>query len=69
MIRDTARYRPLINRVTGGSTPSLRVLALCVLNKRIQEGEHSSVEDARAAMQIFNRFQEDWERNARRKHF
>lgn len=69
MIRDTSKYRPLINRVTGGSTPSLRVLALCVLNKRIQEGEHSSVEDARAAMQIFNRFQEDWERHARRKNF
>lgn len=67
-IRDTSRYRPLINRITGGMTPSLKTLARCVLNADIQSGEHSSVEDARAAMRIYNRFQEDWERMVRKRN-
>lgn len=67
-IRDTSRYRPLINRVTGGSTPSLKTLARCVLDVNIQTGEHSSVEDARAAMRIYNRYKEEWERSARRRN-
>lgn len=61
-LRDTSKYRPLINRITGGATPSLKTLAKCVLGINIQNGEHSSVEDARAAMRIYNRYQEDWER-------
>lgn len=67
-IRDTSRYRPLINRITGGSTPSLKTLARCVLDVNIQTGEHSSVEDARAAMRIYNRYQEEWERSVRRRN-
>lgn len=68
MVRDTSSYRPLVNRVTGGATPSLKVLARCVLNEDIQSGEHSSVEDARAVMRIYNRYREEWERNVRRRN-
>lgn len=64
-IRDTSKYRPLVQRITGGATPSLKTLARCVLGEHIQVGEHSSVEDARAAMRIFNRYQEEWERSVR----
>lgn len=64
-LRDTSKYRPLVQRVTGGATPSLKTLARCVLGENIQIGEHSSVEDARAAMRIFNRYQEEWERSVR----
>lgn len=67
-IRDTSRYRPLINKITGGATPSLKTLAQCVLDVKIQSGEHSSVEDARAAMRIYNRYQEEWERSVRRRN-
>lgn len=66
-VRDTSSYRPLANKVTGGATPSLKMLALFVLNEDIQSGEHSSVEDARAAMRIFNRYQAEWERSLTRR--
>lgn len=64
MIRDTATYEPLIEQVVGigGRTPSLKTLAYYVLGKRIQGGEHSSLEDARAVMLIFNRYQYSWEK-------
>ncbi|XP_037303422.1 RNA exonuclease 4-like [Manduca sexta] len=51
-IRDTARYKPF-KKITKGSTPSLKRLAKEILGIDIQHGEHSSVEDARAAMQLY----------------
>lgn len=45
-------------------TPSLRELSNAILGRDIQTGMHSSVEDARAAMEIFQRHKEDVERPA-----
>lgn len=61
-IRDTSRHPPF--RVqSGGRPPALRVLAKRELGLEIQTGEHSSIEDARAAMAIFRKekraFEED----------
>ncbi|XP_030372049.1 RNA exonuclease 4 [Scaptodrosophila lebanonensis] len=61
-IRDTASYKPLCKVVSNGRTPSLKRLALAVLGQEIQTGEHSSVEDARAAMGVYNRIAGDWEK-------
>lgn len=60
--RDTSKYAPLAKRVSGGSTPSLKSLARVVLGINIQDGEHCSVEDARATMKIYNKISQDWER-------
>ncbi|XP_032528421.1 uncharacterized protein LOC116778506 [Danaus plexippus] len=59
-IRDTSRYKPF-RKITKGSTPSLKRLAKEILGIDIQDGEHSSVEDARAAMQIYCTVQKSWE--------
>ncbi|XP_026471040.1 RNA exonuclease 4-like [Ctenocephalides felis] len=61
MIRDTALYKPF-RKFTGGKTPSLKLLAKEILNKQIQTGEHSSIEDACAAMQIYLLHEEEWEK-------
>ncbi|PFH31878.1 suppressor of mitotic defects protein [Besnoitia besnoiti] len=63
MIRDTSKYKPL--RPAGMSrnaVPSLRRLAESWLNREIQTGAHSSVEDCRAAMDLYLMFQAQWER-------
>lgn len=44
-----------------GRSPSLRLLANCVLNYDIQTGSHCSVEDAQATMAIYKRFARNWE--------
>ncbi|KAL4718745.1 hypothetical protein ACJJTC_001814 [Scirpophaga incertulas] len=59
-IRDTSTYKPLKN-ITKGSTPSLKRLAKEILGIDIQHGEHSSVEDANAAMQIYCSVAKNWE--------
>ncbi|XP_013119303.1 uncharacterized protein LOC106096207 [Stomoxys calcitrans] len=61
-IRDTARYKPLCRLVANGRTPSLKRLTLVILGQEIQTGEHNSVEDARAAMNIYNRLSSEWEK-------
>lgn len=62
MTRDTATHKPLTQAVFGisGRMPSLKKLAQRVLGKSIQMGEHSSLEDARAVMLIFNRYKHQW---------
>ncbi|XP_048002558.1 RNA exonuclease 4-like [Leguminivora glycinivorella] len=60
-IRDTSRYKPF-RKITKGSTPSLKRLAKDILGIEIQHGEHSSVEDSRAAMQLYCTVAKDWER-------
>lgn len=71
--RDTARYKPFM-RATGRSGGKLRPrklrdLALEELGKRIQvEGEgHSSVEDARASMELFKVARGRWEKELEEK--
>ncbi|CAD7003854.1 unnamed protein product [Ceratitis capitata] len=61
-IRDTARYKPLCRLVSNGRTPSLKLLSQSILGMEIQTGEHNSVEDARAAMKIYNHLSSEWEK-------
>ncbi|CAB0007562.1 unnamed protein product [Nesidiocoris tenuis] len=56
-IRDTAKFF----RKGGARTPSLKNLANQYLDVTIQEGEHSSVQDARAAVQLYNMYRKQWE--------
>jgi RNA exonuclease 4 len=61
-VRDTARYPVYRRLVGGGGSPRLRDLVSGLLGVRIQEGSHSSVEDARATMMLFQRDKEGFER-------
>lgn len=63
-LRDTSRYKPF-RQLSKGSTPSLKKLALELLGKEIQVGEHNSVEDARAAMQLYMLYKNKWESERR----
>eukprot|EP01024_Parvocaulis_polyphysoides_P061582 TRINITY_DN682_c0_g1_i7.p1 TRINITY_DN682_c0_g1~~TRINITY_DN682_c0_g1_i7.p1 ORF type:complete len:419 (-),score=66.63 TRINITY_DN682_c0_g1_i7:419-1675(-) len=66
LIRDTARYPPLLYSKGSRLRPkSLKQLAREQLQLNIQEGEHSSVEDARAALYIYHKFREIWEQQIR----
>uniref|UniRef100_A0A182Q569 RNA exonuclease 4 n=1 Tax=Anopheles farauti TaxID=69004 RepID=A0A182Q569_9DIPT len=60
-IRDTARYKPIAKKARSFGTPSLKSIAQRFLGEDIQDGEHDSVEDARAAMKIYLIFAKDWE--------
>jgi RNA exonuclease 4 len=44
---------------------ALRQLAKKELGLDIQEGEHSSVDDARAALYLYHKVRREWERAAR----
>lgn len=65
-IRDTSKYKRL-RELTKGATPSLRMLSKLILNKVIQEGEHNSIEDAHATMQIFLKYRTDWEEDIKQR--
>ena len=45
----------------------MKRLAEVVLNEKIQDGEHSSVVDARAAMKLYQLYKKDWEKSLRSK--
>lgn len=60
MTRDTSTYSPL-QGLTKTKKPSLRTLSKLVLGLDIQEGEHSSVTDARATMCIYRSQKSAWE--------
>ncbi|KAA0703371.1 Interferon-stimulated 20 kDa exonuclease-like 2 [Triplophysa tibetana] len=64
--RDTARI-PLLNQKAGfpeHETASLKRLTMALFNKSIQVGRggHSSVEDAKATMELYKLVEEEWER-------
>ncbi|RUP18180.1 ribonuclease H-like domain-containing protein [Jimgerdemannia flammicorona] len=61
-VRDTSRYKPFRNMVKG-KTPALRRLAKDVLGLTIQEGAHSSVEDARVTMMLYRKVKEEWDKS------
>jgi len=61
MIRDTSVYRPF-RALFGGKTPSLKRLSARLLGVTVQEGEHSSVQDAQATMRLYTMYKRDWER-------
>eukprot|EP00798_Chlamydomonas_sp_ICE-L_P024025 gene24025-9600_t len=63
-IRDTAAYPPLMRSTAPGRKPRPRALRhICseVLGLTIQEGEHSPVDDARAALYIYHKYKREWE--------
>jgi RNA exonuclease 4 len=59
-IRDTSKFSGF-RKYSAGKTPSLKKLAKEVLGVEIQEGEHSSIEDARATMLLFRRHKSAFE--------
>eukprot|EP00920_Eleutheroschizon_duboscqi_P017786 GHVT01042634.1.p1 GENE.GHVT01042634.1~~GHVT01042634.1.p1 ORF type:complete len:381 (-),score=58.75 GHVT01042634.1:582-1724(-) len=69
LARDTSVYRPLREGLnpkgshlpTSTQPPSLRRLVAHWLKEAIQEGTHDSVEDAMAAMRLYQLKQLDWE--------
>jgi hypothetical protein len=71
LIRDTATYVPLMRAAphVGGPTAAarrgraakLKDLAAAHLGLTIQSGEHSPVEDARAALLLYQRYIKEWE--------
>ncbi|CAG8483461.1 6009_t:CDS:2 [Ambispora leptoticha] len=61
MIRDTSLYAPLRQHARG-KTPSLKKLAQEELGLIIQQGEHSSVEDAQVCMLLFRKHKKEWEK-------
>eukprot|EP01018_Ginkgo_biloba_P000710 Gb_15252 [translate_table: standard] len=64
-IRDTSMYKQL--RSKEGRPRALRDLAAEILGVKIQEKEHCSVEDARAAMFIYQKLKKDWEKSIKLK--
>jgi len=65
-IRDTARHPPF-RKLAGGGSPKLKILASEILGIEIQNGAHSSVQDARATMLLFRREKEAFEREHAKK--
>ncbi|KAL8032061.1 hypothetical protein ABFS82_13G069800 [Erythranthe guttata] len=59
-IRDTAEYAPYLKE---GRSRSLKNLAAEFLNVDIQNGEHCPIEDARAAMLLYQKNRKQWERS------
>lgn len=64
-IRDTSRYHKF--REGYKSTPALKKLVEKYLGIKIQEGEHNSVEDANAALQLYLMHRREWEEELKRK--
>uniref|UniRef100_A0A3Q2Q6L3 RNA exonuclease 4 n=1 Tax=Fundulus heteroclitus TaxID=8078 RepID=A0A3Q2Q6L3_FUNHE len=60
MIRDTQKYKPF-RRIAKSGRPSLKVLCKEVLNVKVQQGEHSSVQDAQATMRLYTLVKKQWE--------
>lgn len=62
MIRDTSKYKPF-RGLSKGNTPSLKKLASEVLGLVVQQGVHSSVEDALTALKLYRLHRAVWERS------
>ena len=65
-MRDTSRY-PKFREQSMGKPPALRFLAKSELGMDIQTGEHSSIEDARAAMMLFRKEKVGFEEENRKR--
>ncbi|KAL1299572.1 hypothetical protein HN51_044121 [Arachis hypogaea] len=61
-IRDTSEYQPFLK---SGCRRALRHLAAEILGAKIQSGEHCPIQDARAAMLLYQRNRKEWERSLR----
>lgn len=64
-VRDTSAYRPFRN-MFGGRTPSLKALSERLLGVKVQQGEHSSVQDAQAAMRCYTMYRKQWEQDVQK---
>ncbi|SMN19112.1 similar to Saccharomyces cerevisiae YOL080C REX4 Putative RNA exonuclease possibly involved in pre-rRNA processing and ribosome assembly [Maudiozyma saulgeensis] len=62
MIRDTAKHLPFRKAYAMGKSPSLKKLSKEILKIDIQDGQHSSVEDARITMMIYKSDKKEFER-------
>ncbi|KAJ2519559.1 3'-5' exonuclease [Coemansia sp. RSA 1939] len=71
LIRDTSRYNGFKSMMppNNGATFALRKLAATLLNISIQEGEHSSVTDAKTTMLLYRKVKDDWERELAPKRY
>jgi len=67
MIRDTSMYSKFL-KLTKCQKPSLKRLALHFLGVSIQEGKHCSVQDAKAALQLYMLVRNDWESKFKKKN-
>ncbi|XP_064532856.1 RNA exonuclease 4 [Pseudopipra pipra] len=65
-IRDTQRYKPFRERVKS-SRPSLKLLCETLLNVKVQTSEHSSIQDAQAAMRLYTLEKKKWEAAVKNK--
>ena len=67
LLRDTSRYQPirLLAGLPVNETPSLKKLSSILLRQDIQDNEHCSVEDARAAMALYKLCESQWEKEFR----
>ncbi|XP_061666447.1 RNA exonuclease 4 [Syngnathoides biaculeatus] len=59
-IRDTQKYKPF-KKTVETNRPSLKVLCKKILNVNVQQGEHSSVQDAQATMRLYTLVKKQWE--------
>lgn len=66
MTRDTSNFKPF-RAISNGKTPGLKKLTKHFLKLEIQDGQHSSVEDARATMLLFRLHKKEFEK-AFKKH-
>ncbi|KAK8803131.1 hypothetical protein WA588_002287, partial [Blastocystis sp. NMH] len=60
LIRDTAFYEPLMRGKKHAE--KLSVLVRREVGEAIQEGEHNSVDDARAALLVYRKHRSEWEK-------
>ncbi|KAL5565328.1 hypothetical protein UlMin_028492 [Ulmus minor] len=61
-IRDTSEYPPFLGE---RSRKALRHLAAEFLNVEIQNGEHCPIDDARAAMLLYQKNRKEWEKRVK----
>jgi RNA exonuclease 4 len=70
MIRDTAKYKPMLRARANGRKArpkALRQLTKELLGVQIQDGAHSPVIDARAALELYKKHRGAWEAMLKRR--
>lgn len=74
LVRDTARYKPLLRARKQGSfkvkhrPQKLKKLTSELIGVEIQKGEHDSGDDARAALLLYYKFRKEWEGTMRKRY-
>ncbi|XP_078282309.1 RNA exonuclease 4 [Rhinoraja longicauda] len=66
-IRDTQKYKPF-KAIAKCGRPSLKHLCREILKIKVQESEHSSVQDAQATMRLYTLARKEWEAELKAKH-